>query len=251
MDIALTVKRISIVAVIVVVAFFAVMLKDFIFSSENFFFIQQFEIHGERYLTHRDIISLSKLKINDKLFDQNLSIIESNIARSPYIRNVKVERRIPSTVLIIIDEEVPIAYLKMGNTKLISESGRILPRAVDFDFPDLPIINFGESTILTDGMKIDDENIHKVLEVLKEIQLVSVDLSSIISEIKWVEGQIKILLVKGSAELLFDIENMHEQFTNFSLYLFNKNSINFLNKAEYIDIRFKDKVIVKNHGKGS
>ena len=100
-------------------------------------------------------------------------------------------------------------------------------------------------------MKISDDNVVKMIDILREIKLVSVDLSSIISEIRMFDGDVKIHLVKGSAELLFDIDNMHEQFTNLSLYLYKTNNINFLNKAKYIDIRFKDKVIVQDRGKGS
>lgn len=251
MNVTAIVKKLSIVTVILIIAFFAVMLKDFIFSSENFFYIQQFEIHGERYLTHRDLIALSKLNVGDKLFDQNLRQIEENIHRSPYIKHVKVERRIPSTVLIIVEEEIPIAYLQTQNTKLISENGVILPRAIDYDYPDLPVINFSDYEATQDGMKISQAEIQKMIDVLIEIKRVSVDLSSIISEIKTIDGQVKILLVKGSAELLFDVENMRKQFENLSIYLYKTNNINFLNKAKYIDIRYEDKVIIKDRGKGS
>jgi cell division septal protein FtsQ len=229
-------------------AFLFMSLRNFIFESDQFFYLQQVEIHGEKYLTHRDVMALSELEIGEKLFDFDAETIEQKISRSAYVEYVKVERRLPSTLLVFLEEEEPLAYITGNSLQIVSKNGRILPRAVDFDFPDLPIINTSEKTDIPLGDYIHNQDVLDALHFLHISQLVSVDLYAIISEISLVSSR-QVRMVNGGAKLRYTYENLEEQLLNFSYFLDKKENLSFLSNIESVDIRFKDRVIVKNRKK--
>lgn len=230
------------------IAFLFMSVRNFIFESDQFFYLQHIEIHGEKYLTHRDIVALSELKIGEKLFDFNPETIEEKIRRSAYVQHVNVERRLPSTLLVFLEEEVPIAYITDEKLKIVSETGRILPRAIDFDFPDLPVINTEIEAGLEIGDFITDQDVLETLHFLRVSKLVSVDLYAIISEISLASSR-QVRMVNGGANLVYTYDNLEEQLLNFSYFLDRKENLSFLSQVEYVDIRFRDRIIVKDRKK--
>jgi cell division septal protein FtsQ len=242
-------RKIGLIVLFGIMAFILMTVRNFIFESDQFFYLQQVELHGETYLTHRDIMALSGLKIKEKLFDSNLEKLKVKILRSPYVKNVEIERRLPSTLLIFIEEEVPLAYITNPSLTLLAESGRVLPRAVDFDMPDLPIINTKLKAPLKFGQYVESEPVLNALRFLRTSKLVSVDLYAIISEIS-LASKHKVRMVNGGAELIYSVEDMEDQLLNFSYFLDKKENLNFLSQIDYVDIRFKDRIIVKERKKG-
>jgi cell division protein FtsQ len=243
-------NRVIVITIISISAFCLIKVKNYFIYRSSFFQIQQFEIHGTKYLTQRDIIALSKVQMNDKLFEKNSNIIARNIRRSPYVKRATVERRLPSTLLIFIEEEEPIAFINAEGLKLVSENSVILPRAIESTLPDLPIINIAINRKYSDGDKITDASILKMLDYLKLIRVISVDLLAIISEITLSNGKPEFVLTNGACKLFISEENAKEELLNFRYFLDKKDNLDFLKDLEYIDLRYKDKVIVKDRNKG-
>lgn len=232
-------------------AFILNTLRTYVLNSDQFFYLQQFEIHGTRYLTHRDVVALSGLSLGDQLFESSMSEVETQIRRSPYVKYVRVERRLPSTLLVMIREEEPIAFLNDGILKIISADGRILPRAIDFDYPDVPVIHLTGENAYSEGDFVHETGVRQALEFLRTCRRVSVDLFDLISEIDTTSEALDVRLIQGGAQLRFNQTDLGTQLLNFSYYLDRKNDHSFLRSVEYIDIRFQDRIIVKDRNTSS
>ena len=87
-------NKLMILGSLLAVAYILTILYKQIVKSDRFFVVQNFEISGIKYLTHRDIVSLSKVKLGDLILDADLDEIARLIARSPYVKNIVVETRL-------------------------------------------------------------------------------------------------------------------------------------------------------------
>ena len=89
-------------------------------------------VTGTLKLDHAAVIEASGLKTGGNLFltktDKAIEKIEELF---PYARSVSIKRRLPDTLVIEIDEAVPVAYIEHGGSYwLISHEGKLL-EAVD------------------------------------------------------------------------------------------------------------------------
>jgi cell division septal protein FtsQ len=241
-------KKILYLVLIAGAGFLFNVIRTYVFESDQFFNIKLFDINGTKSLTDRDVISLSELVIGDKLINSEIERAEHNISRSAYIKSVNVRPQLPSTVQIFIEEYIPIAYLRGSSLKLISKNGRILPRPIDLDYQNLPIILLSDTYKLIDGEFAENNLLKDALTILNVSQNVSVDLGRIISEIDCSEKKVNIRLIEGGAKLYVDLENLVSQLLTFDFYLQKKHSIDFIRKLSYIDLRFNDRVITKKRG---
>ena len=241
-------KKVLYLVLIAGAGFLFNIVRTYVFESDQFFNIKLFDIKGTKSLTDRDVIILSELVIGDKLISSEIDRAQQNISRSAYVKSVSVRQQLPSTVQIFIEEYVPIAYVRGSSLKLVSKNGRILPRPVELDYQNLPILLLSDSKKLVDGTILDDIIIKEALTILNIAQNVSVDLGRIISEINCSEKTIEIRLVEGGARLYVAKENLLSQLLTFDFYLQKKHSIDFIRKLSYIDLRFNDRVITKKRG---
>jgi cell division protein FtsQ len=243
-------KILYVLLIVVALAFILDTVRRYVFLTDKFFYIQEYEVNGIQNLNRSDVVALSGLKIGDKLFDANLEEVEKKILRSPFVKKVHVERRLPSTVYFTIEEFEPIAYINSKPLKLITEKAVVLPRPVENDYLDLPLINLSDASKAKDGNILKSNGLNSAIKTLLQIEMVSVDLLSIISEITCKAKENEIKLINGGAKLIIPDENLDEQLLTFFYFIEKKNNLEFLRNLEYVDIRFKDRVVTKDRKKG-
>jgi cell division protein FtsQ len=219
------------------------------FTTNSFFHVQIFKISGISNLTERDVIFLSEIKMGSNIFYLDEKEIAKKIARSPFIKRVTVKKKLPSIVKIIISERKPVAYLNTKPLKLISSSGVLLPRPVNLPYPDLPMISTSNSKFMIKNGKIKNIKILEALTLLKELTLISQKINSIISEIILADNKIRIKLIGSGATMYLPKENRHEQLLALLYFLENKEINELLPNLAYIDLRFKDQIVIKKHDK--
>jgi len=241
-------KRIIYVALALGVVFLVYIVRTYVLDQGTFFTIQAYDIKGAESLSHREVISLSGLKTGETLIDKELRNVEKNIARSPYVKSVSVRLQYPSTVQIFLTEYTPIAFIQTNQLKLVDRYGRVLPIPVEKDLNDLPVIIAKNTIEINDGSVISDTLLYGALDLLYTAQNVSVDLSQIISEINLLGKMPQLRLVQGGAELKIARENVVSQLLTFDFFLKKKISTDFLQRVSYVDLRFKNRVVVKKRG---
>lgn len=106
----------------------AAAVSFFVVVVTLFFKTNAITVDGNSKYTSEEILEAISLKKGDSLFGFDTDSLENEICRMfPYIKDVKVKRKLPSTVVIDIEEEVARFYVEVKNNKyLVSESFDVL-----------------------------------------------------------------------------------------------------------------------------
>lgn len=118
-------------AVIVV----ALMLLVVILGLSVFFKVAVINVEGVSLYSEEQIISASGIRYEDSTVFLNESAAAVRIKNElSYVDEVRIIRKLPSTVTIQITESVPMAYFESeGSWWIIDEKAKVLERAVSFE----------------------------------------------------------------------------------------------------------------------
>lgn len=114
----------------------------------DFFRVRHVEVRGARYTPPSEI--LERLDI-DTLFSiwNDLEPLEERAAGHPQVGSARVSRRFPGTLVVTLDERVPIAFAATPRgLQAYDAEGRTLPLDPSRTPADLPIIARRDTTIL-------------------------------------------------------------------------------------------------------
>ena len=103
------------------------------------FRVKQVEVRGTRWLAPDEVLETSGLTEMSSVFDSPDAWIAS-LEEHPMIQAVRIERRLPSTVRIVVTETQPVALVRATTLLPVDETGRVLPIAPEAARLDLPIL---------------------------------------------------------------------------------------------------------------
>lgn len=132
------------------------------------FNIKDIQVLNNSQVSSDTIISLSELRTDQNIFKFSSNNVIEKIKENPYIENVEVHRKIPSTVQIEIEERIPTFSVDyMGKYAIINNQGYILE--ISEDNKGLTII-LNSSTAEQEvslNQRLNDEDLGKLEDVLK------------------------------------------------------------------------------------
>lgn len=131
------------------------------------FYIEKLVIEGNEAVSDEDIIRASGLNLGKSILDRSSSYSERGILSLPYISEVTVEKKLPSTVKITVSELGAAFALELeGKTVLIDKNGKSIAQANGgTDEEKLPVIICGGDGdfALGDYVKLKDEGTTETL----------------------------------------------------------------------------------------
>ncbi|MBR5218988.1 MAG: FtsQ-type POTRA domain-containing protein [Clostridia bacterium] len=105
------------------------------------FNIKSIEVRGNEKVLTEDIILNSGIMTGTNLFTFSKSSAIEGIKRLSYIDTVKIQRKIPKTVLITVTECELAAYIEAGNQLVgIDKKGKVLELSPKNTKPDKPLV---------------------------------------------------------------------------------------------------------------
>lgn len=111
------------------------------FKNSDTLSIRSVEVLGDlTHLTRDDVIVLSEISKGDKLFSLNLSDVQKNIRRHPWIKQVRVRREFPDKIQIYVTERQPKAVLMSGEAYLVDQKGDVFKKTDGDSVDHLPIV---------------------------------------------------------------------------------------------------------------
>lgn len=132
------------------------------------FNIKNINVLNNNQLSSDTIISLSELKQEENIFKFYSKKVKDKIKENPYIENVKIHRKLPSTIEIEIEEREPKYSVDfMGKYAYINTQGYLLE--ISEDSKQLPIL-IGSSTAeenMVLGNRLDNEDLTRLEDVIK------------------------------------------------------------------------------------
>lgn len=136
------------------------------------FNIKEIEVEGNEIITKNEIISLSQIQIEQNTFQLSKNKITKQIKQNAYIENVTIMRKLPSTILLQIEERKPAYLLEYAGSYLyLDKQGYLLE--IREEKLELPILQ-GAITPTSDfmvGNRLWVEDLEKLSTVLKMMEL--------------------------------------------------------------------------------
>ena len=198
------------------------------------FSVKEIVVSGNYHLDKKDILSALKIKKGESLLRLDFKDIGEGLKQNAWIKNVALRKQFPGTVVIKVKEAVPKALLSLKKRLyLIDEDGRMLERIKGETTPFLPVIK-----------DIDPENSKGIAEALKLVKALS-EKNGFIDR-----GYIEIGLESYGLTISIDGEFIKVGYGRYSEKFerwielepeIRKRGV----PVKYVDLRFKDSVIVK------
>lgn len=198
------------------------------------FYVREIVVTGNYHLDEKDIIDSSAITGGEPLLHISFKEVEAKLRENPWIKQVVMRKHFPGTLLINVEEALPRALLSLDKQMyLLDEDGEILERVKDKTTPFLPVIK-----------EIKPENRKGITEALKLIHALSEKNNLVNRE------SIEIGLESYGLTMNIDGEFIKVGYGNYSKKFdrwvelepeIRRREV----PVKYVDLRFKDSVIVK------
>lgn len=198
------------------------------------FSVNEIVVSGNYHLDKEDIVKSMKITKGFPLLDISSSDINKRLGENPWIKSVALKKQFPGTLLIKVEEAAPKALLSVKDKLyIIDENGNILERINGESTPFLPVIK-----------EIGPDNKKDISEALKLIStLAQKNILGIMESIE-IGTETYGLFVKLDGELIKvgygDYPAKFDRWIELEPEI-RKRGL----PIKYIDLRFKDSVIVK------
>ena len=194
--------------------------------------LRHFVIAGNTHLSDREVISLMKVKRGSSLLDIRSENLKQQLLRSPWIKRVLIRKELPHTLIVMLKEASPVAILKKGRSMYLVDREGVLLENISHSPSFLPVIE----------LKKDDRRVYKqtllLARVVRSMDFFN-DREILITGRRPEDISLRVdgLLIKvGSGEYTEKLRH---------LIALSKRIENIKVPVEYVDLRFKRKLIVK------
>lgn len=216
---------------------------SFIFSS-NFCNIEKVIITGNDYLSEDEILYKSKIKLGENIFKFDQKKMIDSLMQEPWIKEVEVKRVIPNKIVISIKERKAAVFALIGEEYFtFSKEGLVLSKI------NRPEEGFGLPLIL--GLDIDEIKIGEMIDKPEfRAALEGINSAEVILPKKFHQAIILApddFMICNKDDTLRIRVNRPEEIINKENLL--REALEKIEReklsVEYIDIRFRDSLIIK------
>lgn len=117
-------------------------------SSLDFFRVRRVEVEGARYANPDEIVSRLRIDTTASVWG-DVAIWERRVRQHPSVRDARVERRLPGTLVVWVTENPPVALVQAAAGLVpVDATGKFLPIDPSSVDVDLPVLAVRDSTVL-------------------------------------------------------------------------------------------------------
>lgn len=103
------------------------------------FQVRRVTLEGARYLSREEALAAAAVPSGASVWDDTAPW-EARLERHPLVREARVRRRLPSTLVLEVEERVPVALLPTPTLEPVDREGRVLPIDPALHPLDLPVV---------------------------------------------------------------------------------------------------------------
>lgn len=164
-------------------AIILIILYLFVFKTD-YFSVKNIEVVGNKKLSNSEIIKASLCNKGENILKVNTRTGEESIRRLPYVKDCKIKRKFPNTIIIQVEERKEIAAIPYSNlVALIDKEGYVLTIEKDSKNIKLPRL-IGLSKV---EVKIGDNVFHQVkIENIEQFIVLS-DKLGLLDKIEYID----------------------------------------------------------------
>ena len=135
-----------------------------LFLLSPIFNIKKIEVTGNKTISEQEIVSLLGIGQDTNLFKEKTSVITEKLRQNPYIGKIGINRKIPSTLQITIEEREVAYLLEFGESFVyIDSQGYILEISKDNKEDKIKILGYDtQEDNLIPGKRLCDTDLDKL-----------------------------------------------------------------------------------------
>lgn len=225
-----------------VLFFFLAVTALFYFMHSGFFSLENIVITGNDHIATADLEGLLGVTRGTNLWQLDTGTLAQRLATHPLVAGAQVTRRWPHTLLVRIQERVPVALLVAdGSFLLVDATGVVMERVSQAASLNLPLISgLDKVAKIGPGSRIDNPALLAALAVLQQVPATDLNqLREIVApapdnlQLIW-GGQIRVRF-GDSQQVAAKLDRLHE-----ALQGLPANSA-----VDYIDVSFTGPPVIK------
>lgn len=204
-------------------------------------------VAGNRVVDTNEILQLAHVKPGARMYDLDLMVIRKDVVSHHFLKDVVVERDLPSTLRITVIERTPLAMLNNEDMAYLDADGVVLPHSVSQELFDLPLIsNVPSGVTLSPGVIVQEHDLIEALDILTTAKLVSKELYHLISEIRLRNGgDLMLYTAEAAVPVIFGHGDAADKLVRLETFwntiVRERGTLNL----QYIDLRYHDQVVVR------
>lgn len=198
------------------------LIKNFI--KTEYFNIEEIQVLGEENSLNKKLLENLNFLKDKNIIYINVSKLESFLAQDIRIKDIKIEKKLPSKLLVNIETRKPYVYIKNKEKLYLGDRElNLFGIATETLGENIPVVTY-ENDETKDDIKL----------ILSRIE--NENLYQIISEIRKKNGEYELILLNG-IYIITDITVTSDKYDKvYKLY----EKIKQTQPIKYMDIRFKD-----------
>lgn len=176
------------------------------------FNIKNISVVGNSKISNDEIISLSKIQIDNNMFKYQAKKIQDNIKQNAYIESIKVKRKLPDSIELIVEERKATYMIQIANAYAYIDNQGYILEISDKD-EKLPIL-LGTETMQEEihaGNRLCTEDLKKLNDVLKIMESANSNgIANLITKINIKDSTNYILTLSSNKKTVYlgDISNL-------------------------------------------
>lgn len=132
--------------------------------------VERCEIRGKlKHLTRDEILRLAGLRGGESIFSLNIRRMGENISQNPWVAHLRIRRYLPGTLILEVQERVPVAVVNLGYLYYLDQQGEIFKPLTAGEPMDFPIVTGIAESDLRQERAAVEERLRAVLTILGEL----------------------------------------------------------------------------------
>jgi len=180
-------------------------IKQWLFVQNEQFTIQRIDVTSTGRLTGDHVKEFGGIAEGQNLFDIDLNQIRKKLEDGPMVKNVEIQRRLPDTLVVRVNERIPLARIAHGQAGFffaVDRDGYVLGLA-GRQMASMPLVKgfsdrgLSPGSVLRDGGAMDALQVIGMCDSAQISQLIRVDTIDVSNP-----DYLSLTLVGGSSVLL-------------------------------------------------
>ena len=215
------------------------------FRTLEFFNIEKVEITGNRILESDFLLNISLDLIGRNIFTVTKREIFSKYSNIARIKQVVVKKRLPRRLVIKFEERTAIFQITTNSGDIFPVDGEaVFMESESYDIREvLPVVNIDlVPEEVKPGNRCENEFLDQVINLYYEIKSIDNDFFTSISQIYKENGEIYFVEMNTGFRIVLGSGEIADKIRKYNFVEKNRK----FKKDATIDLRFKDKLIVRS-----
>lgn len=172
------------------------MIVMYFFFTSQLFNVDKIIVKGNERFTEESIVQISQVETGLNLFKLKSSKIASRLEKEPYIRDVKIKKKLPDKLIINVTERKACAFIKIDKDYvLIDDQGYVLERR-----------NKKPKLTQLTGLNVKEDKSGEVIKVEQEKEFIDI---------------LTLLKVKSQSKIPFKKIKLNEDKNGVRIYIYD------------------------------